>query len=168
MAKANSVWLDIRRMHFYLDLYGETFSPKLAEKKTGLILHEKLERGEPCNHLSPRHPGFRKPCSIGSAILQAPGNIPEGKQSQWVLQALARHSRTFRRLGASDITFWEVHFLRHGAQENFELSVADMKLLSHSKIPYCLSVYHLNKKELMTMSERLYSRLAKSGVAKSH
>jgi hypothetical protein len=73
-----------------------------------------------------------------------------------------RYAAMLRKLGATDIVFWEVHFLRHGAQENFEMTVDKMRTLAKERVPYCMSVYHAGKRELMAMSSRMHCRKWKS------
>ena len=160
MAKMNHEQPD--REYFYLDLSGPKFSPRKVEAQIGLTLHNKLERGAPCNHLPRQHPNHGKPSADGSAVLQAPENISEGRQLQWILQTIRKHSRTLRNLGATHITLWHVRFLPRNAQENFELSVSDMATLSRFKVPYCLSVYHLSKKGISTMPERYCEKPTRS------
>lgn len=161
MTKKDTEFIDIRRSYFYLNLHGVTFSPKKTEKETGLTLHMKMEKGMPDLLEFPRHPDCGKPSNSGSAILQAPPQVPEGNQEQWILKTVRQHWRTFRRLGATRMTFRAVHFMRRDAQKNFELSVADMAILARAKVPFCLSVYHPRRKEIDGMPERYCDRLWK-------
>ena len=156
MPKPDSDWIDIRRRYFYLDLSGKTFSPAMAEKKTRCALVAKLEPGAACDFLPQSHPNHGKPSKMGQAVLESPERVPEGREQAWIVSAVRKYARAFRRLGATEVVFWEVHFIRHGAQENFEMSVTDMRTLAEARVPYCLSVYHCGKRELASMSERLH------------
>ena len=151
MKNSVKTWVNVHKTHIYLDLAGPSFSPKKAEEKTGLTLHDKLERGMPSHLEFPRHPEHGKPSKIGQGVLQAPEQVEAVNQWQWLLRTVRKHANTFRRLGATDMVLWRVDYLRTGAQENFELSVSEMALLARAKVPFCLSVYHLSKTGISEM-----------------
>jgi hypothetical protein len=165
MAKQRITWEDPDKWYYYLDISGPKFSPEVAERETGLVLFEKIERGQLLLRVSPRHPFFGKPVQQGSAILQPPKRIARYGQGKWVLKTLGRYGKMLRRLGAENVVFWQVKYFPEDSQENFELSIADIAILAMQKVPYCLSIYHLNPKELQKMPERLYSKRKRANQA---
>jgi hypothetical protein len=92
-------------------------------------------------------------------VLQPPESVAFHNQKEWVLNAIRDHSTTFREVGATDFTFWQVRYLRHNAQENFELLLEEMNILTSAGASYCLSVYRQNKQEMIEMGTRQWSSL---------
>ncbi len=143
------------RDYFYLDINGARFSPEIAERRTGLALDCKLEKNTIRRDLSLHHPQYGKVAGFGAAILQAP-NGDTVDQRRWIILAVRRWVTTFRKLGATHVALWHMRFCHKDSQENFELTVREITVLAKTRVPFCLSVYHPSRKEILGMPTRYW------------
>lgn len=144
--------------YFYIDVCGAKFSPRNAEEELGLSLYEKLEVGTPMTNRARSNPRYGQRSTLGWGVLQAPPRVAYRNQTRWLMQTLLKHNKALRRLGATDIVYWEVRYILRDQQENFELSSAEISALHKAKAHYCLSIYHQTKKDFKKMGSRLYSK----------
>lgn len=148
------------RQYYYLDFTGVKFSPTQAEKQTKLRFYEKIEPDELAYYRSKNHSEYGKPSKVGAAKLQAPLMVKN--QQSWLLKALQSHVSTLRKIGADDITFWELFYVEPDGQKNFSLGTDALKILSDSKTPYCMSIYDCEVEEIQSMSTRYCSKFFKN------
>ncbi len=125
---------------------GDTFSPRLAEQKTGLKFSTKNEPGEIA--LIGRYMGQPRP--YGMAILKAPFDSATKPRSQppeeWIADALAQHIHDIRSCGATEIHVNIVVAWKD--QCNIGLSATFISKIGQLNIPVALSCYEAKEEEV--------------------
>ena len=82
----------------YIALFGDFFSPKEVEEKTGLVFKKKHEVGELGSY--GRFKGKKYP--FGHAVLEAPEDLPWQAQLEWLLEFVLPHTAVLRSHGVTD------------------------------------------------------------------
>ena len=81
----------------YISLFGDAFSPAVAEEKTGLSFHEKHGVGE----YGTQGRFKNQPYPFGHASLEPPKGVSEAEQFAWLLDSILPHIETLRQLGVT-------------------------------------------------------------------
>jgi len=116
-------------------LRGETFSPKEAEKSTGLNLVDKLEVGEIA--IRGRYRG--KPVPYGTAQLEVPDDIPYGERLLWIIGVLEIHLDSLYSMGADTTRIYAGYFYKD--QCNFGFGKNELLALAKLNIDFDISCY---------------------------
>ena len=118
-------------------LRGDAFSPKEAERATGLNLQDKLEVGEIAT--KGRYRG--KPVPYGTAQLEAPEEIPYGESLLWIIGALEKHLDSFYGMGADTTRIYAGYFYKD--QCNFGFGKNELQALAKLNIGFDISCYDI-------------------------
>lgn len=119
----------------YLVLWGEHFSPRLAEEVTGLLLTKKYEPGEIA--IRGRYKG--QPRQYGAAEIEVPKEVESPRRLTLLLELSAPHLETLRKSGA---TSCHVHVdVRYWDQCNLEFEPEVLARLAALGLPFTISCY---------------------------
>ena len=118
-----------------LDFWGEQFSPKKAEAVTGLALSRKNEPGDIGD--TGRYRG--QPIPYGAASLETPETIGVSRRLTWLLECVAPHVETLRRLGAELV---RLHVeVRYQGQCNLEFSPGEVAGIAALRVAFTISCW---------------------------
>jgi len=131
----------INELRLSVLLRGEKFSPKEAEKVTGLNLQDKLEVGA----IAPRGRFRGKPVPYGSAQLEVPDNIPYGERLLWIIEVLGKHLSSFYSMGAETTRIYAGYFYKD--QCNFGFGKDELQALAKLNIDFDISCYDITEDE---------------------
>jgi hypothetical protein len=124
------------RRFLYCLLQGDTFSPALAEERTGLLLVDPNEPGQ----VAPSGRYEDKPLPYGSAMLVLlDDDLQPGASALESLRSLKQKLPDLRALGATDITLYLVAAYEGAC--HFELSPEELVALSGLGVPLAVSCH---------------------------
>lgn len=109
-------------------LWGQSFSPKLIKDIPEIKFITENEPGD--IGVSGRYKNL--PIPYGACYLSTPFEISQDNKINWMAQFIESHIFTFRKAGATEITFW-INW--HGVQGNMELSVNQLTKIASLNIP---------------------------------
>ncbi|PTL84954.1 hypothetical protein [Vitiosangium sp. GDMCC 1.1324] len=124
------------RRFLYLLLQGDSFSPSLAEARTGLVLVDKNEPGE----VAPSGRYEDKPLPYGSAMLVLlDDDLEPGASSLEPLRALRARLPELRALGATVASLYLV--VAYERQCDFALSPEELTEIAALGVPLAVSCH---------------------------
>jgi hypothetical protein len=92
-----------------LSLWGEHFSPRRAEEKSGIALSSKHEAGD----IGIRGKYRGKPSPSGSAFLEPPEGIDPNTRIAWIIDVASNHLSAFQEARATickfqlEVRYWD-------------------------------------------------------------
>ncbi len=127
----------ISKISISILLQGEIFSPKEAEKSTGLHLSKKHEVGD----IGKEGKYKNKPLPYGSAILEAPENIPMDEKFSWLMQSLEDTLEKLYKCGAGETRIYAGYFYKN--QCNLTFTKEELNAIARLNIDLWLSCYDM-------------------------
>ena len=120
---------------------GKNFSPKEAERVTGIELSKKLEVGD----IAPfgRYRGQAVP--YGTGILIVPDKVPNAERLEWLVSLLDKHLEKIYKLGAEPTHIYAGYFYKD--QCNFLFTKKEMLEISKLDIDFHISCYDISDDE---------------------
>jgi hypothetical protein len=124
-------------------IYGESFSPRKFENKTGLKLSQTNEKGD----IGKVGKSRNKPMPYGSGILEFPEDEKFALSSESkLLKALTGFIEEAKVAGAEDIDMYLN--VEYTDQCNFTLEPEFLKIVSQLSIPVSISCYPASSEEV--------------------
>ena len=120
-------------------LSGDNFDPTDLIKKIPDI---KIEKIRATGEIGTRGRYKDKPMPYGHCKITTPDNIPTADRIKWMTTLIARHLKTFRTSGATDI---ELSIYWTGVQGNMEFTTDQLKDIADLGIP--LTIDYVFQKE---------------------
>ena len=125
-------------LNIYVDchIWGERFSPKAVESKTGIAFQKKNEPGDIAD--SGRYRDQPRPYGSATLVVREGGERGDLISFE-AIKYLGKNLHEFKRAGATDISLDIV--VAYGGQCNLEMSAALLNSLASLQIPLTISCY---------------------------